>query len=132
MTNRELIEKAIEAKKYAMSPTNYHVGAALLTLNGNVYTGCNLGSNDGIFNICAERVAICKMLSEGEKTFNKIAVVGGHGNELSFTTPCGVCRQLISEFGNDIEVILGYRNSEGEITEKAQKISELLPGSFSM
>lgn len=132
MTNRELIEKAIEAKKHAISPTNYYVGAALLTSNGNVYTGCNLGSKDGIFNICAERVAICKMLSEGEKKISKIAVVGGLKNELSFTTPCGVCRQLISEFGNDIEVILGYRNSEGEITEKIQMISELLPGSFSM
>ena len=75
MTNRELIEKAIEAKKYAMSPTNYHVGAALLTLNGNVYTGCNLGSNDGIFNICAERVAICKMLSEGEKNLTRLLLL---------------------------------------------------------
>ena len=132
MENKELIAKAIEARKNAKSPTGYFVGAALLTETGKVYTGCNLGSDDGIFNICAERVAICKMLSEGEKNFNKIAVVGGLGNELSFTTPCGVCRQLISEFGNDIEVILGYRNSEGEITEKVQKISELLPGSFSM
>lgn len=132
MTNQDLINKAIEAKKNAMSPTGYHVGAALLASNNKVYTGCNLGSEDGIFNICAERVAICKMLSEGEKKFNKIAVVGGVGEELTFATPCGVCRQLISEFGSDIEVILGYKNDKGELVEKVQKISELLPGSFSM
>ena len=132
MTNQDLINKAIEAKKYAISPTGYHVGVALLTSNNKLYTGCNLGSEDGIFNICAERVAICKMLSEGERKFSKIAVLGGMGEELSFTTPCGVCRQLISEFGNDIEIILGYKNDKGEIVEKVQKISELLPCSFSM
>ena len=54
MTNRELIDLAIEARKNAMSPTGYYVGAALLTTTGKVFTGCNLGSEDGIFNICAE------------------------------------------------------------------------------
>lgn len=132
MTNQELINLAIKAKKNAMSPTNYHVGAALLTTDGEVYTGCNLGSQDGIFNICAERVAVCKMLSDGKKSFEKIAVVGGMEDELTFTTPCGVCRQLISEFGKDIEVILGYKDEEGKIVEKVQKISELLPSGFSM
>ena len=132
MTNQELINLAIEAKKNAMSPTIYHVGAAILTTNGEVYTGCNLGSQDGIFNICAERVAVCKMLSDGKKSFSKIAVVGGLGDELTFTIPCGVCRQLIFEFGRDIEVILGYKDEEGKIVEKVQKISELLPSGFSM
>lgn len=132
MTNNELIELAIEARKNAISPTNYYVGAAILSKNGKVYTGCNLGSKDGIFNICAERVAICKLLSDGEKEFTKIAVVGGAGDDLSLTTPCGICRQLISEFSKDIEVILGYRNKNGEITEIVKSIDELLPGSFSM
>lgn len=132
MTNEELIQMAIEAKKNAITPTNYHCGAAVLTETGKVYTGCNLGSEDGIFNICAERVAICKMLSEGEKNFVKIAVVGGPFNELIFTTPCGVCRQLISTFGKDIEVICGYKDSNENLMEKVYKISELLPSGYSM
>lgn len=132
MTNGELIDLAIEARKNAISPTEYYVGAALLTSSGKVYTGCNLGTEDGIFNICAERVAICKMLSEGEKSFTKIAVVGGPEDKLIYTTPCGVCRQLIMTFGKDIEVVMGYTNENGEIEEKIMKISELLPGGFSM
>ena len=132
MTNMELINLAIEAKKNAMSPTGYHCGAALITTSGKVFTGCNLGSKDGIFNICAERVAIAKMLSEGEKMFTKIAVVGGMGDELTYTTPCGVCRQLINEFGNDIEVVMGFKNDKDEIEEKVFKISELLPSSYAM
>lgn len=132
MTNRELINMAIEVRKNAISPTKYYVGAALLTESGKVYTGCNLGTEDGIFNICAERVAICKMLSEGEKKFTKIAVVGGPEDKLIYTTPCGVCRQLIMTFGTDIEVVMGYTNENGEIDEKIMKINELLPGGFSM
>ena len=132
MTNKELINMAIEVRKNAISPTKYYVGAALLTDSGKVYTGCNLGTEDGIFNICAERVAICKMLSEGEKSFSKIAVVGGPEDKLIYTTPCGVCRQLIMTFGKDIEVVMGYPNENGEIEEKIMKINELLPGGFSM
>ena len=132
MTNKELINMAIEVRKNAISPTKYYVGAALLTDSGKVYTGCNLGTEDGIFNICAERVAICKMLSEGEKKFTKIAVVGGPEDKLIYTTPCGVCRQLIMTFGKDIEVVMGYSNENGEIEEKIMKINELLPGGFSM
>lgn len=132
MTNLELINLAIEAKKKAISPTGYYCGAALLTTTGKVYTGCNLGSEDALFDICAERVAIVKMLSEGEKSFSKIAVVGGKGDSLVCTTPCGICRQLISEFRNDIEVILGYQNDNGELEEKVFKISELLPSSYVM
>ena len=132
MTNRELINMAIEARKNAISPTKYYCGAAVLASNGKIYTGCNLGSEDGIFNICAERVAICKMLSDGEKSFEKIAVVGGPESELIYTTPCGVCRQLILNFGKDIEVIMGYPNENNEIEEKIFKIYELLPGGFLM
>ena len=132
MTNKELINMAIEVRKNAISPTKYYVGAALLTDSGKVYTGCNLGTEDGIFNICAERVAICKMLSEGERSFSKIAVVGGPEDKLIYTTPCGVCRQLIMTLGKDIEVVMGYSNENGEIEEKIMKINELLPGGFSM
>lgn len=132
MTNIELINMAIEARKNAISPTKYYCGAAILASNGKVYTGCNLGSEDGIFNICAERVAVCKMLSDGVKEFDKIAVVGGPGDTLVYTTPCGVCRQLILSFGRDIEVVMGYPNENGQIEEKIFKIHELLPGGFSM
>lgn len=131
MTDYELVNEAIKAKKYAMTPTNYHCGAAILASNGKVYSGCNLGSKDGIFNICAERVAVCKMLSEGEKSFSKIAVVGGVNDSLTYTTPCGVCRQLISEFGEDIEVICGFEENN-EIKIKKFRIIELLPETFNM
>lgn len=132
MGNKLLIELALSAKNKAVSPTGYHCGAAVLSDSGKIYTGCNLGSEDGIFNICAEQVAICKMLSEeGQTTFQKIAVVGGHGDELRFTTPCGVCRQLISEFGKGIEVICAYEEGD-EIKEKIYKIEELLPKSFEL
>ena len=132
MENIELINLAIEAKKNAISPTGYKVGAALLTTEGKVYTGCNLGSEDALYNICAERVAICKMLSEGVKEFTKIAVVGGMGDELIYTTPCGICRQLISEFGTEIEVIMGYKNADGILAQDVKKITELLPAGYVM
>lgn len=131
MTNKELINIAIEVKKNAVTPTNYHCGAAILADSGKIYTGCNLGSEDGIFNICAEQVAISKMLSEGENKFSKIAVVGGKNEELTYTTPCGVCRQLISLFGASVEVVCGYQENE-EIKEKVFTIKELLPETFSM
>lgn len=132
MTNMELINLAIEAKKNAISPTGYFVGVALIADGGKIYTGCNLGSEDALFNICAERVAICKMLSEGVKSFTKIAVVGGIGDELRYTTPCGICRQLISEFGTEIEVVMGYKNADGILMEDVKKISELLPAGYVM
>lgn len=132
MTNMELINLAIEAKKNAISPTGYFVGVALIADGGKIYTGCNLGSEDALFNICAERVAICKMLSEGVKSFAKIAVVGGIGDELRYTTPCGICRQLISEFGTEIEVVMGYKNADGILVEDVKKILELLPAGYVM
>lgn len=128
MKNEELIAKAIEARKKAKSPTNYFVGAALLTKSGNVYTACNLGSDDGIFNICAERVAIVKMLSENPEPIEKIAVVGGK-EDLVYTTPCGVCRQLIYSLGADIEIICAF-NEENELKYETHSIKELLPNGF--
>ena len=129
MNNEELIKLAIEAKKNAISPTGYYVGAAIKTKSGKIYTGCNLGSENGIFNICAERTAIVKMLSEGEKEIEKIAVVGGFGDELVLTLPCGVCRQLIIDFGTDIEIIAAYEENE-ELKYHTYLIKDLLPGGF--
>ena len=84
MNNEQLIEMAIVARKNAKSPTKYYVGAALLTKSGKVYTGCNLGSENGLFNICAERVAIVKMLSEGEEEIEKdVSVIEKQENKSS-------------------------------------------------
>ena len=105
MNNEKLIEMAIEARKNAKSPTKYYVGAALLTKSGKVYTGCNLGSENGLFNICAERVAVLKMLSEGNEDIEKIAVVGGPEDKLIYTIPCGICRQLLFDLGKGIKII---------------------------
>ena len=131
MTNEELINLAIEAKKNAKSPTKYYVGVALKTKSGKVYTGCNLGSENGIFNICAERTAIVKMLSEGEEEIEKIVVVGGNESELTPTIPCGVCRQLIYDMGKDIEIIVAYKEN-GELKQKTYLAKELLPAGYSL
>ena len=95
MDNKKLIDLAIDAKKNACGITNYKVGVALKTKSGKIYTGCNLGSDNALYNICAERTAIVKMLSEGEKEIETIVVVGGPEDELVYTSPCGICRQLI-------------------------------------
>ena len=129
MNNEELIKLAIEAKKNAKSPTKYYVGVALKTKSGKVYTGCNLGSENGIFNICAERTAIVKMLSEGEEEIEKIVVVGGFNDELVLTLPCGVCRQLIHDLGKEIEIIAAYKEN-GELKQKTYTAKELLPAGY--
>ena len=129
MNNEHLINLAIEARKYAKSPTNYYVGVALVTKSGRIYTGCNLGSDNALFNICAERVAIAKMLSEGEELIEKIVVVGGKKDELIFTLPCGICRQLIHDMGKDIEIIAAYYEN-GELKQKSYKAKDLLPAGF--
>lgn len=131
MNNQELINLAIEARKNAKSPTSYYVGAAIKTKSGKIYTGCNLGSENGIFNICAERVAIVKMLSEGYNDIEKIAVVGGKENKLVLTLPCGVCRQLICDLGTDIEIIAAYYENN-ELIEKCFNIKDLLPAAYSL
>ena len=131
MNNEELIKLAIEAKKNAISPTNYHVGAALKTKSGKIYTGCNLGSENALFNICAERVAIVKMLSDGEKEIEKIAVVGGIEDKLTLTLPCGICRQLIFDLGKETQIIAAYYEN-GELMQKSFKIADLIPAAYEM
>ncbi len=131
MNDEELIMLAIEARKKSITPTNYYVGAALQTVSGKIYTGCNLGSTNGLFNICAERVAIVKMLSEGKEKINKIAVVGGTDDKLILTTPCGICRQLIFDLGKDISVITAYYEGK-ELKYKVQPSSKLLPLGYEM
>lgn len=119
----ELIKRAMEAQKNAYVPySNFHVGAALLTKDGKIYTGCNIESASYTPTICAERTAIFKAVSEGDKEIEAIAVVG----DSDFTFPCGVCRQVIREFGKDIKVIIA--NSQEEY--KILTLDELLPNSF--
>lgn len=123
MNKTELIRKALEAKKKAYVPySQFHVGAAILTENDEVYTGCNIENASYTPTICAERTAIFKAVSEGHRKIKTIAVVG----DADFTYPCGVCRQVIREFGKEATVIIA--NSEDEYKE--YKLKELLPHSF--
>lgn len=123
MEIKELIKKALEAQKMAYVPySNFHVGAALLTEDGEVFTGCNIENASYTPTICAERTAIFKAISEGHTKIKTIAIVG----DSDFTYPCGVCRQVIREFGKDATIIIA--NSEDQYRE--YKLEELLPHSF--
>ena len=127
MDSEELTELAKQAREFACTDlSGFKVGAALLTKCGEVYQGCNIEdpSGIGVTNICAERCAIIKALSEGHRDFEAIAVVGGSG-ELVFCTPCGACRQYLNSFCPDITVICPDKDKI-----KEYKISELLPHSF--
>ena len=123
MNKKELIKKALEAKTKAYVPySNFHVGAAVLMDNDEIFTGCNIESASYSPTCCAERTAIFKAVSEGQKKIKAIAIVGDSG----FTYPCGVCRQVIREFGKDANIIIA--KSEEEYRE--YKLEELLPHSF--
>jgi len=123
-TDEELISAARDVRENAFAPySNFKVGAAVETDEGNIYTGCNVESASYGLTVCAERVAIWKGISRGEKKFGRIAVVVDT-DEL--TPPCGVCRQIIWEFCGDVPVILS--NLHGK-TETVQ-MSELLPRAF--
>lgn len=126
---KSLMIQAQEARKKSYSPySHFCVGAALLTKSGKVYTGCNIENAAYTPTNCAERTAIFKAVSEGERDFEAMAIVGGRANEKgSFCAPCGVCRQVISEFcDKDFKIVLG-----DEEHLKVYKLSELLPLSFS-
>lgn len=128
---KEEIELAKKVRKNAYVPySNFKVGAVLKTKKGKTYTGCNI-ENNGIQSICAERVAFCKALSEGEKEFESILVIGGYNEESAMKEeclPCGYCRQFISEFVNkDFNI---YTICENNV--KTYKISDLLPYVFKL
>ena len=104
MTKEELYEKAVEAMEYSYSPySKFKVGAALLTKTGKVFTGCNVENASYGAAICAERTAFVKAISEGFKEFEAIAICCDHEDIPAY--PCGICRQFIFEFGEDIRVI---------------------------
>jgi cytidine deaminase len=127
MDNKELLKIAEETVSKAYVPySNFHVGAALLTKSGKVYTGCNVECASYGGTNCAERTAIFKAISEGEREFDAIAVASDNSKKGLATFPCGICRQVVAEFGKDIRIILGV--SDGDIKEFT--IEDLLPHSF--
>lgn len=128
MTYEELLKLAFEAREKAYAPySKWKVGAALLTKQGKVYLGCNIENSGFSSTVCAERTAFFKAVSEGEYDFDKIAIVGGDAQlgSQGYCTPCGVCRQVMSEFcrPDDFEVICGKSETE----YKVFKLREMLP-----
>lgn len=119
----KLIAAASEARQWAYAPySEYKVGAALLTASGRIYDGVNVENAAYPSSICAERVAVFKAVSEGEHEFVAIAVVTANGG-----TPCGSCRQVLSEFGGETQVIVA--SADGELLMETS-VSDLLPGAF--
>ena len=125
---QSLMEAAVAAREFSYSPySGYRVGAALLGKSGRIYTGCNVENAGYTPTNCAERTAVFKAVSEGEREFTAIAVVGGAGDTIDpACTPCGVCRQVLAEFcAADTPVILGSPHQLRVLT-----LGELLPFAF--
>jgi len=121
---KKLIKEAEKTRKRAYTPySKFQVGAAVLCADGKIFTGCNIENASFSLAVCAERVAIFKAISEGSTKFKAIAVIGDTDKPLS---PCGACRQVISEFGEDIPLIMA--NLKGDF--KIKKIKKLLPEAF--
>lgn len=129
----ELIQSAIQARKKAYAPySGYYVGAAVLTMDNRIYTGCNIENASYGATICAERTAVFKAVSEGRGKCRALAVVGSpQGDKITrYTFPCGVCRQVISEFTpepKEFMVIVAQSKED----YKLFSLEELLPVSFS-
>ena len=133
MNEKSLIQAALDARMSAWSIySGFLVGAALLTKSKLVFTGCNIEFSSFSPTVCAERVALLKAVSEGEREFDGIVIVGGRANELknslsSFVAPCGVCRQSLSEFCDDsFRIILAKSLEETKIVT----LGELFPMRF--
>ena len=128
MTDTELCRVAVDVMKNAYAPySDFLVGAALLCGDGSVFTGCNIENASFSATVCAERTAIFKAVSEGKKDFMKIAIAGGKGGVIAAAcSPCGVCRQVLSEFCRpDLQVLLVTPDGFERYT-----LSELLPKVF--
>ncbi len=124
MENEKLIKKALEARTRAVAPySGFNVGAALLSEDGGIFTGCNIENSTYGLTVCAERVAIFKALSEGVRKFKSLAIAA---DSQELTPPCGACRQIIWEFCGPIKITLV--NLKGET--KSYNMSDLLPHPF--
>jgi cytidine deaminase len=120
----DLVEAARRAREHAVAPfSRFKVGAALETSGGSVFTGCNIENATYGLTLCAERVAMFKALSEGHRTFTRLAIVA---DTVEPTPPCGACRQILWEFGGDLEVTLANLRSE----TGRYRLRELLPLPF--
>lgn len=126
----ELIRSAMEARKKAYAPySGYMVGAAVLTNELRIYTGCNIENAAYTPTVCAERTAIFKAVSEGWRRFKAIAVVGSpKGDVTQYAFPCGVCRQVMREFADADKFVVIVAKSEQDY--QAFTLSELLPEGF--
>src|SRR5438105_97005 len=121
---RRLLQAAIAVRQNAHAAfSNFRVGAALETTDGKIITGCNVENATYGLTICAERVAVFKAISEGYRAFTRVAVIADTPEP---TPPCGACRQILWEFGGDLEVILG--NLSGE--KARYQLKDLLPHPF--
>jgi cytidine deaminase len=119
-----LLEAARAARRHAHAPfSHFLVGAALETAAGKIITGCNIENATYGLTICAERVAMFKAISEGERAFTRIAIVA---DTQAPTPPCGACRQILWEFGGDLEIILGNLTDEAGV----YRLKDLLPLPF--
>ncbi len=130
ITEAGLAAAAVRAMQNSWSPySKFRVGAALLTADGTLYTGCNIENASFGATNCAERTAIFKAVSEGKTSFSAIAIAGGpEGRIGGICTPCGICRQVLSEFcGPDLIVLLAHKDGFDRYT-----LGDLLPLSFSL
>jgi cytidine deaminase len=124
MTVEELLQHAVKARDKAVAPfSRFKVGAALLTSGSKLYTGCNIENATYGLTVCAERVALWKALSEGERSFTQLAVATSGEPPAA---PCGACRQLLWEFCGDLEIILG--NASG--VKESHRLVDLFPRPF--
>ena len=124
MDNKALIDMALKAMENAYAPySGFKAGTAILCSDKKVYTGCNIENSSYGASNCAERTAIFKAVSEGEREFEKIAIVSSSGD---FTFPCGICRQVLSEFMYDKTVVL-FSEKDGI---REFKVKDLLPEAF--
>lgn len=123
---KKLIDCARKVRENAYAPySRFQVGAALITAGGKIYTGCNVENSSYGLTVCAERVALFKAVSEGEREFEAIAIFA---DTRDYCSPCGACRQVLLEFGRDIKVYMA--NNEGEY--KVMTVTELLPAAFEL
>ncbi len=125
----ELITKAKSARKFAYAPySNFKVGAALLTTEGEIYTGCNIENAAYSPGNCAERTAVFKAVSEGKTSFRAIAIIAGKEEIADYTSPCGMCRQVLREFARpeEFQVIMAKSDEDYRI----MTLEELFPMSF--
>ena len=126
MNDRELLNLAKQASANAYAPySRFPVGAAIECDDGTVYTGCNVENAALGSTICAERTAVCKAVSEGHRSFRRIAIYGEGEN---YCMPCGACRQVLAEFSMDMEVLCAKAGGR----YVSYKLSELLPHTFSL